>query len=369
MLFTDAEVAEWERREREAYAERPGDTWNSRWKRKSAISVSYRNEKLARMRARPERVLRAIVTHAGERARVGVTSDELWGDESLLAERYLRANTPETRWLVRTMLSALLVVPRSWALSATTRFFRGIGKQKDAKYPGAGLFSADRGWTEREVGALVAMFYSGEVGALFMEDVSVDSYGEDGHEVMEDGGNRFAATRKDRSDGFIRDLIDRLDAEGVVAPVVPAKPEPKPRKARTFAPGDVVTRTNLRDLPAGSHLRMVVVVYDYGHGAQEFGAQESTFEMVFVSRETGTAQMRPVMAGKAFASRLFPSSNLYAEGYNHNEVTTTYLGPWAGEVLEVEIAREHWKPVSSRRVRRRREGTYPDQKIVPVDVP
>lgn len=368
MLFTQEEAAEWKRREDEAYTERPGDTFDVRWARKTQISKAHLNEKVARMRARPERVLRAIVTHVGERARTGVTTEELWGDEALLAGRYAAANTPEARWIVREVLRALLKVPRSWAKSAATRFFRGTGKQAGAAYPGAGILSAERGWTQREAECVVEMFYEGDFGSLFMEDASVDPYGEEGREIREEGGNHWAATRKERNDTFIQDLITRLDGEGVAEPAVPVKPEKKPRKVKVFSTGEVVTQGNIRDVPTGAHLKMVAVKYvgQYAKGT-DFSGEEHTFEMVLVSRETGKLVVRPVMKGKAFGGREMPSSNLYDSDYSRDEVSTTYVDMWTGEVLDVEVARGGWKPTSTRTVHRRREGQWPNMKILSVD--
>lgn len=361
MLFTEAERAEWKRRSDAEYVEQPGDTHSMRWARKDAVDLAFRNEKMARMRARPERVLLLLVTHTGERARVGITSEESWGEPALLEARHAAANTPETRWLVRTMLEAISKIPRSWGRSATMRFLRGTGKQKGTNYPGAGILSAERGWREYEATALAKMFHEGDFGSLFLSDVSADAYGEEGREIAEEGGNRFAATSKDRDDAFIAKLIGMLDAEGVKAPIIAGKPPPKPRKSKEFKPGDAVTQGNLRDVPTGAHLRMTVAEYPSGPKTGEFEATERTWEMVVESRETGSLRVRPVVSGKAFAPRDFQSRSLYKTGYDRPEVTTVYVGQWAGEVVDVEIARDAWKWTKTRKVRRKRVGTgYPE---------
>lgn len=379
-LFTVEEMASWEARKVDARVELPGDEVFHRGSprpynksasdRAQAVDQAWRVERLRRIRGRPEDLLDMLLVAFREKGSMPITLEAVYTG---LGDRLKAADTAEIRKHIHTVLRGLKAIPRSWAKSATTRFFRGIGKQGEkpwAEKPGAGVLSKDYGWKTFEAEWFVGLFYQGPMSGVFFADDSVDPYSEEGREVDEDGGNRFAATTKSRDDEFFDTLISILETRGLAADIdKPDIPAPKPHKVKVFKTGDVINAKNLRDLPAGSLVRLVVVTYPSGFRGPtspvEFEAEECTYDLVLVEREPGELRVRPVMQGKAFASRQMTSTSLYRASYERNEVTATYIEPWAGEVLDVEIARDGWKP-KKRKVRRQREGKYPDDKYIPV---
>lgn len=377
-LFSTAEMAAWEAKKTAARIHRPEDVvfradspnpyYQSVYDRLRAIESAWEVERLRRIRSRSDDLLNLLLVAFHERGSQAITWEDVY--EGGLGDRLSAANTPEVRKHVHTVLRGLKSVPRSWAKSATTRFFRGIGKQGEPPWsekPGAGVLSKDYGWRTFEAEWYVEFFYREPLNGVFFTDDSVNPYSEEGHEIDEEGGNRFAATTKSRDDEFFDTLISILEARGLAPDIdKPNIPPPKPHKAKVFAPGDVITSRNLRDLPKNAHVRWVVVEYADGYMARnttEFEATERTYEFVLDDREPGHLQVRYVMQGKAFNPQKMSSSDLYkTTSYRHNEVQATYLGQWDGEVLDVEV--KGWKPKSTRKVRRRREGTeYPYQYV------
>ena len=265
-------------------------------------------------------------------------------------------------------------MPRSWAKSATTRFFRGIGKQAKepwASKPGAGVLGTDYGWKTREsewfIGLFYGYWYGISIADLFFSDDSPDCYGEDAAEIRDEGGNPFAATRKERDTSFIDTLLEILEKRGLADDIAaPAEKVPKPRKVKEFKPGDVITSRNLRDLPEGAHLRWTFADYPHGHMARGnydtiWTATLNTFEMVLVGRGTGYAQVRPIVDGRAFGVLDISSSKLYKEDWDWCEPVAEYLGQWDGEVIDVQIDRKAWKPKKSKAKRKTVapvEGSY-----------
>lgn len=372
-LFTEKEMETWAAKKKEAQQDQPSDEifhrdsphpYNkSAWNRLQMIDNAWRVERLRRIRSRPDDVLNFLVVAFHERGSQPITWEDTFGKG--FGDRLTQADTPQVRRHLHDVLEGLRVVPRSWATSATTRFFRGIGKQGEKPWsekPGAGVLSKEHGWKTFEADWFVGLFYNSLMAGVFFTDDSIDPYGEEGREVLEEGGNRFAVTSNIRDDAFFDDLINRLAARGLAVDIV--KPEvvpPKPRKVKVFQTGDVITEKNLRDLPTNSHLQWTVVQYPGGYRGQQpeiFEAEERTYELVVLERETGILKTRPVMSGKAFSPQEIVSSSLYKKRYDKNEVTATYLGPWTGETLDVEVAR--WTP-KTRKVTRRRVGAFPDE--------
>jgi hypothetical protein len=377
-LFSAADMSLWDAKKAEARVARPSDeiyhptspnpynkSANARvW----AIESAWRVERLRRIRSRPDDVLNLLLVAFLEKGSTPITWEEVF--EGGLGDRLKTADTPETRKHVHTVLRGLKAVPRSWAKSATTRFFRGIGKQGESPWsekPGAGVLSKAYGWKTFEAEWFVELFYRDPMSGVFFADDSVDPYSEEGHEVDEEGGNRFAATTKSRDDEFFDTLIGLLEARGLAIEIdKPDIPAPKPHKPKVFQPGDVITARNLRDLPVGSHIRWIMTDYPYGSRAPtttEFETEERTYEFVLVERQPKELQVRPVMQGKAFGIRPMPSSILYKTDYSRDETEATYLGPWTGEVIDIEVSRDGWKP-KTKKTKRRREGTYPNEKFI-----
>jgi len=135
---------------------------------------------------------------------------------------YQKYNTDDTRQNLHTLLSALAEIPQSWAMSAFKRFLRGIGKQKGAKYTGAGMFDRNSGWKAREVEG-VARLLADSRGTMFgalwpadplnYYDPDYDPYGALGGEIEDEGGDRWAATRVERNKPFIDKLCKMLEAK------------------------------------------------------------------------------------------------------------------------------------------------------------
>lgn len=368
MLFTEEETADWKRRETEAAAEQPGDGWGAGWKRKEIITKAARVEKVKRMRARPDRVLRFIVISVSEKCALGFTPKELWGESDSLEQRYEVANTPENRWIILTILRGIQKIPSSWGRSAALRFFRGIGKQKTIDLPGAGILSAERGWTTNQANAMVEIFYDSEISPLFVKDVTSEVMldRDEIDEIYDAGGNPHAIVQNEKDKKFIAMMIEAVEKQEIIEPLFEVK-EKKVYVQKVLKPGIIITQNNVRDLVPGSHLEMSEIDYDmgWGHG-EEFGGVSKVYDLVVVGRTVGELLIRPILKGVAFAQRSLPSSHLYKSGYGRNCVETKFVGPWVGQDVDVEIGRDAWKPRTSKKVLFRREGKYPDVKITQV---
>jgi len=365
-LFTAEELTDWdsmlekakETRDTDEFPHRNRQYNQSRCDRISAYHKAFQMERLRRIEARPGDVVDLLLVAFHEKGKTPITWEAAFGG---LDDRLKAANTPETRRHVHTVLQGLRVAPRSWAKSATTRFFRGTGKQGKPPWSnkvGAGVLAKEYGWKTYEATWFVEFFYYHPLCDLFFSDDSPDCYGEEAHEIDEEGGNRFAATRKERDDEFFEALTEVLEERGLADEIVmPDKKPVKVRKPKVFKPGDRITTRNARDLPEGSHFRLTLHLTDWEgtHPDRKAVANHHTLEAVYVTRtKPGLYKVRPVVAGMAVAS-VSTDKNLLNDA--------EYIGPWEGAVEDTIEAKPYrrgseqrwlywevgwmWKPVKT----------------------
>lgn len=368
-IFTPEEIAAWDAKEEAAkvwqdtdevyHKDSPRPYNRSVGMRVNEVHRARRWDWIRKVRARPEDVLALYLVALNERGAQPIGVDDVF--DGKLEDRVKAADTPENRKLMHTVLQGLKGVPLSWARSATTRFFRGIGKQAKepwASKPGAGVLGTAYGWKTRESEWFIGLFYGqfgawgygASLGDLFFTDDSPDCYGEDAEDIYDEGGDPWAATRKERDTSFIDALLEILDERGLADEIdKPKAKKPKPRKVKVWKPGDKVTSRNLRDLPKGAHLQWTVAEYPNAYLARDkydtvWNAKLRIREMVVEARDVGKVFVRPVLEGRAFAPRNLSSTALYKEDWDCPEPETIYLGMWEGDVIDVQIDRNAWKP-------------------------
>ena len=125
------------------------------WGDKEGCKKAHEIETIKRAQARPDDFLNALLVLVGNRGSAYVPFESAFEDNdepTVLAEIKTHDTALNRRWLY-TLLRGLSEIPKSWAMSAYTRFLRGTGKQKSAKYHGAGTFGVDYGWKAKEVDA------------------------------------------------------------------------------------------------------------------------------------------------------------------------------------------------------------------------
>lgn len=367
-LFTPEETAEWERKRKKALEHVDGDKvyrpdgpnpYNESARRRvDAVMRTFEVEKLRRIRARPESVTDCLLVAFHEKGTEPLT----WEDVFIhgLPDRIDKANTPETRKHVHAVLGSLLHIPLSWGMSAATRFFRGTGKQGKPPWsdkPGAGILSKDYGWKGYEADWFMRFFYAWPFTDLFLKDDSPDCYGEEAAEIEEEGGDRWAATRKERDDDFIQSLLDILEKRGLADEIdKPDIPKPKPRKVKVFKPGSRIMTNTVRDLPEGSHFRFSIHLKEMKNRGEE-GEKKITrhyaFEAVYKGRvKPGLYEVHPIVSGVATGLTHVPR-----RAFDDAE----YVGPWEGSIEEDFIAKRYevkgwssweyrwvWKPVKTK---------------------
>ena len=377
-LFTAEELESWKQRERDAKVPRPDDNvfhpdsprpYNeSAWVRAKAVQVAMSIERYRRIRLRPENILDALTVAFYEKGTLPLIWDDIW--EGGLGDRLVGADSPDTRRWLHTVLQGLRAVPRSWATSATTKFFRGIGKQGEAPWsskPGAGILSKDYGWTTDAAAWFVGLFYKYPLDKLFFSDDSPDPYGDEGREIADEGGERFAATRKDRDDAFFDALLKILEDRGLGDMPDAQVKVPKPHKARAWTVGDKITSRNIRDVPEGAYIEWRLVMPEGGGPYREgdFQYVHNTYGLVFGTRNAGRVDVRPVVKGTAFGWQGMASSSLYkVMSYRYAEAEAIYQGMWKGPVLDVEINDKAWKALRTQIVKMRTVRVEEDGKFV-----
>jgi hypothetical protein len=355
-LYSQDELKIWRDREAILNQEQPGDEIRNLYNysasdRRNAFNKSLSLDILSRLSTKTEDLLKVLIVRTYEKCHLDLIWADILDGKSILS-RYDTANTPQTRWVVYNILKGLAVIPRSWGMSAATRHFRGVGKNTD-KYPGYGLLNKNTDWKEREVNLLVSTFYNDYhnqwLGRVFMEDVSPDP-----EDHTEDSYCRYGATRKERNDKLILDMVALLEKQ-TMEPIQSEAKIPKPRRIKTFKPGDKIEQNNLRDLPINSHLEWKVVEYEKWDKNDSGIKETRIYDLVFLRREKNKLIIRPVVDGRAFGETEYPSSAFYGKsGYGHvdyfvrkqasrTQGLTYYLGTWTGEILDVQINLKSWK--------------------------
>ncbi|HEU5114546.1 MAG TPA: hypothetical protein VFT82_02145 [Candidatus Paceibacterota bacterium] len=300
------------------------------WAQREAIARAERIDTNRRVRARANEYLDALITLVGSRGSSYVNFPHCFNESDSLDVRQAieKHDTPETRRALHTILRAFSEVPKSWARSAFVRFLRGNGKQKEAKYHGAGMFGLDYGWKGEEVTAVCAVIadetspYSQALVTYANVEKEIREADPDYQVTSYDV--RFKAVRAERDVEFLTALCSMLEKRGL-API-PKPKERKPKKTRVpkqFVPGDVVTLRNMRDVPLPAHVRIPIEKFD------EPSKQwlPSTIEHVVVRLGNAGNYYRYVVTpkGEAFEAGMGWEGKYWLDG-------ATYLGPWKGKL-------------------------------------
>ena len=267
------------------------------WAERENLVKAHELEMVKRAQVRAPEYLNALIILAGSRGHTYVPFEHVFvgSDNPKIEAKYKECNTPETRRTLYTILQALTEIPHSWATSAFVRFLRGNGKQRTAKYHGAGLLGVDYGWKEDEVSAICKIItqeheaYSKVVMSYTdLTEVERELEKKDpDYEVHKESKTdlRFAAcARRDKE--FLQKLCGMLEKEGLGPIPTPETKEPKgPRVPKVFKPGDVIRKATLRDLPLPAHVRIPVERLPSGmewHKAKDGDWTKSTIDQVVV---------------------------------------------------------------------------------------
>ena len=334
-LFSDKELAQQKQR-LDALRNAPGN-----YEQRSALRKAFQNEGVKRAQERHKEYLNALLVIVGSKCQqVPAFQDAFSKSSSKAMQKLLKEyNTPRTRRELYTILRALGEIPKSWGKSAVVRFFRGIGKQKGAKYHGAGLFGTAYGYTQREVDALCTVLcgdrwdgnHYSQVMMTYI-DVEQEIYDamQDGYEEI-DYHTQFYATRVERDKKFLEKLCDELESQGLAPVPTPAAAKPKKvRKPKEFKDGDVIRKRHLRDLPLPAHVRIPVRKRDEGYdGAFNEGWYDDHIEQVVTYiTDHGYYHCALVRPG---TKKAYPEST-YARKDDLDGAT--FLGLWTGQILK-----------------------------------
>lgn len=312
------------------------EDWKTFYAQNRAKEQAHLIETNKRAQARPVELLNALIILVGNRGAKYIEFDDVFAlsDSEEVVTEVEKTNTPETRRQLYTILKALTEIPKTWAASAFLRFLRGTGKQKDAKYHGAGSFGVLYGWKEEEVKNIVQVIADSEspYSKVLMSYANTYQEIRDAEDAGEDYeyGTEFKATRVERDYKFIERLCGLLEKQGLGPIPIPAEEKPKKaRKIKQFVPGDIVKKTNLRDLPLPAKVRLTIERYDENSKIW----LESTMDIVVTSlTNTGRFTYAIVPDGKTayFENYRYGRSKRELEG-------ATFLGKFDGELSKKEI--------------------------------
>jgi len=314
--------------------------FNKYWEQKQATERAHQVEQTRRAQARPEEYLDALLVLVGNCGGQYVEFDDAFAKSAEPKYRLAvqTANTPETRRDLFTILKALTEVPRSWATSAFLRFLRGTGKQKDSKYHGAGTFGIRYGWKEEEVKNICSVLTEGGwrqnpycAAIMSYADVEEEIRDDPDFEVV-DRSAKFSATRADRDVSFLEKLCTILDGWGLGPVPTPADVKPKKdRKPKIFHSGDIIKKSNLRDLPLPAHVRIPIERLD--EPTKQW--VDATIEKVVTTLIDGGYCYAVVQPGNKIA---YPDS-AYSIGSKTDLIGATFLGEWQGDIAKKKTMR------------------------------
>lgn len=338
-LFTPEEISAFNlKQERLDKKRKEGSiSWDDCSKEHINNQRAHEMEKTKRAQARAEEFLNALIILVGNRGTKYVPFDmafEKSGSHDLKKE-LAKHDTPEVRRTLYTILKALTEVPKSWARSAFVRFLRGIGKQKNEKYHGAGMLGAQYGWKGNEVTFICEVV----AGSHELYAQVLMSYADMEKEIREireadpefqitDYSVKFKAVNVERDVKFLNQLCSILEAKGLAAVPTPSPEKPtKPRKVKVFKPGDVIRRKDLRDLPLPAHVRIKIEKRHKDSSERLNG----TIEQVVTGLHNDGYYSYYLVApnGKAYRERFNGKRKEWLDG-------AIYLGPWTGQIVKNE---------------------------------
>lgn len=332
-LFSEAETAKRVRELKKLSSKPDSVDWTDWWNQRQALERAQLAEKVRRAQARADDYLNGLLILVGNRGGHYLPFDEAFerSGSAELKKELAKCDTPANRRVLYTILRALTEVPKSWAMSAVTRFLRGTGAQKKAKYHGAGALGVRYGWKDREVGSIAAVIADGRnpysLVLMSYADVAEENRQEaESEEELIPYGNTFAATRADRDVEFLNQLCGILETRGLADVPAPAAEKPKKeRKVKVFKPGDVVRKNTLRDLPFPAHLRVTIEKQD--PESKQFVSD--TVEWVAFDIKGPYSRCYRVKDGVAY-----PSNRYRSEEYKSHLIGAVYLGKWEGPINE-----------------------------------
>jgi hypothetical protein len=330
-LFTNAELRKQAAALLDLASRRTDQNWSSNYDEKRALEAANLAEKVKRAQARPEEFVDALIVLVGKRGSSYLAFDDAFGKSTTPTVKKVvkECNTPENRRALYTILRALTEVPKSWAMSAFTRFLRGTGKQKKSSYHGAGTFGVNYGWKEREIAPIINLIAGGRSpysdALMSYKDPKEDYYAAVDEapdvELTEPG---WSATRVERDVEFLNVMCAILEKRGLAPVPTPAAEKPrKERKVKLFKAGDIIRKGTLRDLTCPAHVRVTIEKQD--PTSKQF--IRDTVEWVVLEIRGPYAKAYRVKNGVAY-----PSDRYLSEEYKSSLIDAVYLGKWDGKV-------------------------------------
>ncbi len=343
-LFTDAELSAHEKALAKLQKEsrKPGSDFSSYWRERQNLEKAHELEMVKRAQARETEYLNALIILVGSKGHEYVPFVHAFksSDEKLIKDKTKEYDTPETRRSLFTVLCALTEIPHNWATSAFVRFLRGNGKQRGAKYHGAGLFAVEYGWKGEEVVAICKPITSDQdlyskVVMSYTDLTEVENEIREKNPDYEESSTdlRFASCAR-RDVAFLKKLCGILESRGLGPIPTPTVKEPSgPRVPKVFKPGDVIRKATLRDLPLPAHVRIPVERLPSGMSlfdAKPENWSDSTIDQV-VLRLGNAGRYHCASIGadpkKAHEERVFGNDKGFLDG-------ATYIGPWTGTTVK-----------------------------------
>jgi hypothetical protein len=334
-LFTAKEIAAQKKKLDGIDKRKSKDNWNAYWAEKKAADEAWTIATVRKAQARPDEFINALLILVGERGAQYVPFANAFegSDSKEITAMVLKHDTAENRRILYTLLRALSEIPKSWAMSAYVRFLRGTGKQKNAKYHGAGMLGSDYGWKGAEVQAianiLAGQHYATGYSTTLMvyADVDQEIRDEDPDFEVVDYDATFKATRAERDVEFLNELCENLEARGLAPVPRPTRKVPaKKRKPKQFKSGDRIRTATVRDLPLPAHVRIPILRQEKKDKTNTW--VEAHIEFVVLKIYRGGYDYARVGGGTAYR---------HPRGYYQMDTrewlhNATYLGPWTGKI-------------------------------------
>lgn len=320
-----------------------GIEWRKRYEEADNIRKSYQLIIVRRAQERAEEYLNALILLVGSRGTSFVEFDNAFSPDD--PEAYKRAldkyNTPEARRNLHTMLKSFTEIPKSWGPSATIRFWRGNGKQKESKYYGAGMFGVNYGWKQAEVDFIGKILTDrSEYAEVLMSyaDVAEEIHEADPDFEIVDYGTQFAAIRVERDTTFINKLLKLLEDKGLGAIPVPTPPKPKKeRKVKVFKSGDRISEKTLRDLPLPAHVKIRIWKYEDTDKERKNKIITDLDAIVTAMNNSGYFSLALIKPGTKNA---YPFRNYERK---QNLIGASFIGKWTGSIAkEKKIRVNFW---------------------------
>ncbi len=343
-LFTEAELSAHEKAldKLQNESRKPGSDFSAYWRERTNLEKAHELEMVKRAQARETDYLNALTILVGSKGHEYVPFYQAFAssDAKTIMDKVNERDTPETRRSLFTILTALTEIPHSWATSAFVRFLRGNGKQRGAKYHGAGLFAVEYGWKGDEVTAVCKpimnerdMYSKVVMSYTDLTEVEAEMAEKDPDYEEASTDLRFASCAR-WDVAFLKKLCGILESRGLAPIPTPTVKEPSgPRVPKVFKPGDVIRRATLRDLPLPAHVRIPVERLPSGMAwieAKPENWTDSTIDQV-VLRLGNAGRYRYASIGsdpnKAHEEGIFGNDKGFLDG-------ATYVGPWAGKTVK-----------------------------------